>query len=175
MPDRRYRVLVVASHPVQYMAPILRRMATHPALDLQVVYCTMRGAEAGHDPEFDASVQWDVPLLDGYTWSQPRNRGSGAESFFGLFNPGIWRHIRRGNLLRGTPWFPLAFMFFLYSGILLIPMTFMGMQAYEDFVVNAYFWLLMGILFRLPTLAVSAQFAAGAQIAPVYDPRIRMR
>jgi glycosyltransferase involved in cell wall biosynthesis len=116
MPDRRYRVLVVASHPVQYMAPILRRMAVHPALDLQVVYCTLRGAEAGHDPEFGASIQWDIPLLDGYTWSQPRNRGSGAESFFGLFNPGVWRHIRRGNFdavlaftgyLRATFWITL--------------------------------------------------------------------
>jgi hypothetical protein len=116
MPDRRYRVLVVASHPVQYMAPVLRRMAVHPALDLQVVYCTLRGAEAGHDPEFGASIQWDIPLLDGYTWSQPRNRGSGAESFFGLFNPGVWKHIRRGNFdavlaftgyLRATFWITL--------------------------------------------------------------------
>jgi hypothetical protein len=83
-----------------------------------------------------------------------------------------WRVVLK---LRGSPWFPMAFMFFLYAGILLIPMTFTGMQAYEDFVVNAYFWLLLGILFRLPTLAVSTQFAAGAQIAPVYDPRIRIR
>jgi glycosyltransferase involved in cell wall biosynthesis len=98
------------------MAPVFRRMAVHPSLDLQVVYCTLRGAEAGHDPEFGASIQWDVPLLDGYTWSQPRNRGSGAESFFGLFNPGIWRHIRRGNFdavlvftgyLRATFWITL--------------------------------------------------------------------
>jgi hypothetical protein len=66
-------------------------------------------------------------------------------------------------------------MFFLYAGILLLPMTFEGMQAYEDFVVNAYFWLLLGILFQLPTLAVSAQFAASAQIAAMYDPQIRMR
>jgi glycosyltransferase involved in cell wall biosynthesis len=95
MPDRRYRVLVVASHPVQYMAPLFRRMVSHPALDLQVVYCTMRGAEAAHDPEFGTSVQWDVPLLDGYTWSQARNLGSGKESFFGLMNPGLWNLIRR--------------------------------------------------------------------------------
>jgi hypothetical protein len=31
--------------------------------------------------------------------------------------------------------------------------------AYEDFVINAYFWTLLGILFRLPTLPLSAQFA----------------
>src|ERR1700674_5377512 len=62
MPDPRYRVLAIATHRVQYMVPIFRRMATHPALDLQVAYCTLRGAEAAHDPEFGANIQWDVPL-----------------------------------------------------------------------------------------------------------------
>src|SRR5215471_598206 len=62
--------------------------------------------------------------------------------------------------LRGSPWFPVAFMIFWYAGLLLLPMTYAGMQAYEDYVLNAYLWLLLGILFRLPTLAVSAQFAA---------------
>lgn len=97
MPDRSYRVLAVAAHPVQYMAPILRRMAAHPALDLHVAYCSLRGAQAGHDPEFGASIQWDVPLLDGYSWSEVPNRGSGKESFFGLRNPGLWKLIRGGN------------------------------------------------------------------------------
>ncbi len=97
MPERRYRVLAVAAHPVQYMAPIFRRMATHPALDLHVAYCSLRGAEAGHDPEFGTNIQWDVPLLDGYSWSEVPNRGSGAESFFGLRNPGLWKIIRGGN------------------------------------------------------------------------------
>jgi hypothetical protein len=81
-----------------------------------------------------------------------------------------WRVVRQ---LKGTPWFPLAFMIFWYAGLLLIPITFNGIQAYEDFVLNAYFWLLLGILFRLPTLAVSAQFAAAAQLPQTYNPRFR--
>ena len=97
MPDRRYRVLAVATHPVQYMTPIFRRMAKHPSLDFQVAYCTLRGAEASHDPEFGAEIQWDVPLLDGYSWTHVPNRGSGAESFFGLFNPRMGKLIRSGN------------------------------------------------------------------------------
>ena len=91
MSERRYRVLAVAAHPVQYVAPIFRRMSVHPALDLHVSCCTLRGAKKDHDPEFGAEVQWDVPLLDGYSWSHVPNRGSGAESFFGLFNPGLLR------------------------------------------------------------------------------------
>jgi len=74
-----------------------------------------------------------------------------------------WRVVKS---LRGSPWFPIAFMIFWYAGLLLFPLTYAGMQPYQDFVMNAYLWLLLGILFRLPTLAVSAQFAAvqpGAQ------------
>jgi hypothetical protein len=83
-----------------------------------------------------------------------------------------WRVVKK---LRGSPWFPLAFVIFWYAGLLFLPMTFTGIQPYEDFVLNAYLWLLLGVLFRLPTLAVSAQFAATAQLSPMYDPRIRMR
>jgi len=69
-----------------------------------------------------------------------------------------WRVVRS---LKGTPWFPLAFMIFWYAFLLLFPITFTGMPSYQDFVMNAYLWLLLGILFRLPKLALSAQFASG--------------
>jgi glycosyltransferase involved in cell wall biosynthesis len=97
MSERRFRVLAIASHPVQYASPIFRLMARHHQLDFQVAYCSMRGAEAGHDPEFGRNVKWDVPLLDGYTWTHVPNRGSGSESFFGLRNPGLWKFIRKGQ------------------------------------------------------------------------------
>ena len=96
-PGPRYRVLAVASHPVQYMSPILRRMAQDPRFDLQVAYCSLRGAEAGVDPEFGTTVKWDVPLLDGYSWTHIPNRGSGTESFWGLRNPGLRELIREGR------------------------------------------------------------------------------
>jgi glycosyltransferase involved in cell wall biosynthesis len=95
--DSRSRVLAVCSHPVQYMAPLLRRMAQHPRLDLSVAYCTLKGAQAAHDPEFNTTVQWDVPLLEGYSWQEIPNHGSGAESFWGLNNPGLGKLIRVGK------------------------------------------------------------------------------
>jgi hypothetical protein len=81
-----------------------------------------------------------------------------------------WRVVKN---LRGSPWFPIAFMIFWYAGLLLLPITFAGMQAYEDFVLNAYLWLLLGVLFRLPTLALSGQFAAAQQGVPFQRPRMR--
>jgi hypothetical protein len=81
-----------------------------------------------------------------------------------------WRVVKK---LRGSPWFPLAFMIFWYAGLLLVPMTFAGIATYEDFVLNAYFWLLLGILFRLPTLAISAQYTAVTQLPQTYSLRMR--
>ena len=97
MPKRRFRVLAVGTHPVQYVVPIFRRMAVREDLDLQVAYCTLRGAEAAHDPEFGATVKWDIPLLDGYSWRHVPNGGSGAENFFGLCNWDLWNVIRKGR------------------------------------------------------------------------------
>jgi len=97
LPDPRIRVLAVASHPVQYSAPLFRLLAQHLQLDFHVAYCSLRGAEPGHDPEFGRDVQWDVPLLDGYPWTHIPNYSSGKESFFGLYNPGLWTFVRAGH------------------------------------------------------------------------------
>jgi hypothetical protein len=81
-----------------------------------------------------------------------------------------WRVVRK---LKGSPFFPLAFMILLYAFLLLVPMTFVAIQAYQDFVLNCYLWLLVGILFRLPTLQVSGETESalnarsGARVPPV--------
>jgi glycosyltransferase involved in cell wall biosynthesis len=82
---------------VQYMSPLLRRMAQHPQLDVSTAYCRLRGAQAGIDPEFGAKIQWDIPLLDGYPWAEIPNKGTDSEGFFGLYNPGLWKLVREGN------------------------------------------------------------------------------
>ena len=68
-----------------------------------------------------------------------------------------WTAVKK---LKGTAWFPLGFVIFWYAFLLLFPATFAGIQAYEDFVLNAYLWLLLGILFRLPDIKLSAQLEA---------------
>ena len=97
MSERRLRVLAISSHVVQYAAPVFRKLASCDHIDFHVAYCSLRGAEAGHDPELGAVMKWDVPLLDGYSWTHVANKGSGKESFFGLFNPGLWKLIRQGH------------------------------------------------------------------------------
>ena len=97
--ERRYRLLLIATHPVQYSAPSFREMARHPRLEIEVAYCDMQGAEAGVDKDFGVEVKWDVPLLDGYSWTQEPNRARrpSLDHFFGLVNTALWRKIRKGR------------------------------------------------------------------------------
>ena len=99
MPKNRFRVLVVASHPVQYASPAFQRMAQDPRLDLQVAYCSLQGAESGVDPEFGVEVKWDVPLLEAYPWVSVDDKSPwpGLGRFWGLVNPGLWRLVRTGR------------------------------------------------------------------------------
>jgi hypothetical protein len=76
-----------------------------------------------------------------------------------------WKVLRE---LKGTPWFPLGFVIFWYAFILLYVATFAGIQGYEDFVLNAYLWLLLGILFRLPHIKLSAETEGAQPISPIF-------
>src|SRR6266566_2814716 len=100
MTEPRYRTLIICSHPVQYMSPLLRRMAQHPQIDLQVAYCRLQGVHSGYDRDFATAIQWDVPLLDGYTWVESDKTGSCFACSLSWFCQSI--SASRGLHLRGS-------------------------------------------------------------------------
>jgi hypothetical protein len=65
-----------------------------------------------------------------------------------------WRIVRQ---LRGTAYFPVALSIWWYAFVLLLPLTFNGMAPYQDYLMNAYLWLWVGVLFRLPHLTREGQ------------------
>lgn len=69
--------------------------------------------------------------------------------------------------LKGTPWFPLGFVIFWYTGMFLFPYVWGGFQAFEDFIMSALLWFSLGILFRMQSLPVTVQnLATPAHQAP---------
>ena len=97
MGTRRYRLAILASHPVQYHAPLYRMLTLHPAVDLTVFYGSDWGAAAYHDSGFGRKIQWDVDLLQGYRHRFLRNFSCfpSPHRFWGLFSPEIlWRLMR---------------------------------------------------------------------------------
>ena len=69
--------------------------------------------------------------------------------------------------LRGTRLFPIGFAIWWYTFLLLYPLTYGALSAYQNYVNNAYLWLLVGVLFRLPDLLAATP-------APVEVPARKM-
>ncbi|HXW89869.1 MAG TPA: hypothetical protein VEK33_04915 [Terriglobales bacterium] len=54
--------------------------------------------------------------------------------------------------LKGTWAFPLALSVLWFAFLVLIALTWESFAAYQNFVLNAYLWLMVGIFFKLPKL-----------------------
>ncbi|MHB8677745.1 MAG: hypothetical protein ACYDCE_14950, partial [Candidatus Acidiferrales bacterium] len=65
---------------------------------------------------------------------------------------GCWK-VTRG--LKGTRLFPIAVAILWYAFLLLYPFTYLSLTSYEDYTCNAFLWVLIGILFRLPDIVTS--------------------
>ena len=61
-----------------------------------------------------------------------------------------WKVVRA---LRETRFFPIAVAIGWYVFVLLFALTYLTLDAYQNYVNNAFCWLLIGVLFRLPDLA----------------------
>ena len=97
---RPYKLCVIASHPIQYQAPLWQRMAQDPDLDVTVYYCSSSGVSpTTKDSGFGVSYVWDIPLFDGYRHVFLTNLAVGsAASFLRLINPSLVTEIVR------NPW-----------------------------------------------------------------------
>lgn len=60
-----------------------------------------------------------------------------------------WKVVRK---LRQTRFFPIAFAIWWSAFLLLYPLTFGSLASFQNYISNAYLWLTIGILFRLPDL-----------------------
>jgi glycosyltransferase involved in cell wall biosynthesis len=64
----KYRLAYLASHPIQYQAPLLRRLAANSEIDLTALFMSNLSVGLFQAPGFDIALKWDVPLLEGYRY-----------------------------------------------------------------------------------------------------------
>ena len=60
------KLTYLVSHPIQYQAPLLRRIAQEDGIDLRVVFENLLPENTYYDPGFKRQIKWDIPLTDGY-------------------------------------------------------------------------------------------------------------
>jgi glycosyltransferase involved in cell wall biosynthesis len=105
------RLAIIVSHPVQYYSPWFRWLRRHTSVEFRVFYLWQFGVTVQHDPQFQASFQWDVDLLSGYDseFIPNRARDPGTHHFRGLDNPTLCARLAAWRpetvLLFGYNWF----------------------------------------------------------------------
>ncbi len=81
----------LTGQPIVDQAPLFRKLAEHPRVDLTVYFCWDTGAgEVSFDKQFGVAIRWGTPLLGGYLHKFLRNFSlKPSDSFWGQVNFGI--------------------------------------------------------------------------------------
>ena len=92
---KKVRLAYLVSHPIQYQAPLLRRIAQEPDIDLTVFFGSDFSVRSYQDEGFGVDVKWDVPLLEGYRHKfLPVIRDNGTQTVTTPLNYGILSELR---------------------------------------------------------------------------------
>jgi glycosyltransferase involved in cell wall biosynthesis len=123
------RLAIVNTHPIQYYSPYYRELASRNRLEIRVFYSWRGPLEDAHDPGFDQTVSWDIPLLDGYNHTFVENTATdpGTHHFRGIIAPDLIPKIEA--------WAPDALLVF-------------GWNVQAHFRVLRHFYGKVPILFR---------------------------
>ncbi|PZO38682.1 MAG: glycosyl transferase [Pseudanabaena frigida] len=86
---------IVASHPIQYYAPLFRCISQDNFFNIRVFYLWNFGITNQLDLGFNQSVKWDIPLMDGYEFEFVHNtsKDRGTHHIFGLQNPSLAKQV----------------------------------------------------------------------------------
>ena len=90
------KLAILSSHPIQYNAPIFKLLAGRGKIAVKVFYTWgISALENKFDPGFGKTIEWDIPLLEGYDYEFLENtaRKKGSHHFRGIINPDIIRQI----------------------------------------------------------------------------------
>ncbi|MDC3983868.1 glycosyltransferase family 4 protein [Polyangium jinanense] len=89
------RIAILATHPIQYQAPLYRALAAREDVAIKLFFCWDFGVKETRDPGFGKTIRWDVPLLEGYDHEFVPNvsKRPGTDHFFGLVNPGAFSRM----------------------------------------------------------------------------------
>ena len=96
--EPKIRLAYLVTHPIQYQAPLLRRIAAEPGIDLTVFFCSDFSLKSYLDPDFGKTIAWDIPLTGGYRHEiLPALGRQDRVSFWRPFNYGLARRSEPGQ------------------------------------------------------------------------------
>jgi glycosyltransferase involved in cell wall biosynthesis len=97
------RLAYLVTHPIQYQAPLLKRIAKEPDIRLKAFFASDLSVGSFHNSDFSATIKWDVPLLDGYDHEfLPAVGNVHRVSTLRPFSRGLGKRLRSGRF--GALW-----------------------------------------------------------------------
>ncbi len=97
-PSSPLRLAYIVSHPIQYHAPLLRRIAREPDIAMTVLFGSDFSVRGYKDQGFGVEVSWDVPLLEGYSYEFLKPlRDTGTVSATSPISRGVYRRMQQAD------------------------------------------------------------------------------
>ncbi len=95
MTRKKVKLAYLVSHPIQYQAPLLRRISQEPDIDLTVFFGSSFSVREYRDKGFGVGVKWGVSLLYGYHYEfLPTIRDGERTGMTWPMNYGIFSRLR---------------------------------------------------------------------------------
>lgn len=93
------KLAVITTHPIQYNAPLFRKLAERRNIYIKVFYTWSQAQDGFFDSEFNKNIVWDIPLLDGYEYEFVENIATkpNTKHFFGIICPNLIQVVSEYN------------------------------------------------------------------------------
>jgi glycosyltransferase involved in cell wall biosynthesis len=99
MNNKKYKLGILVTHPIQYYVPWYQALSNHPDIDLTVYYCYQQTAEGQANAGFGVTFNWDIPLLERYNHQFLKNvsKNPNVFDFWGCDTPEIFEIIKNDH------------------------------------------------------------------------------
>ena len=88
--NRKIKVAIVVSHPIQHFVHLYKALAKDQSLELKVFFASDIGFKAYFDKDMNTEIKWNIDLLSGYDYEfLPEGEGITKTGFWIINNPSI--------------------------------------------------------------------------------------
>ncbi len=91
------RLAIITTHPIQYNAPLYKLLTERGIIKIKVFYTWGdQVLQNKYDPGFKKTIEWDIPLLEGYDYQFVENISTcpGSNHYNGIINPTLIEEIK---------------------------------------------------------------------------------
>jgi glycosyltransferase involved in cell wall biosynthesis len=114
---RKPKVVAIANHPIQYQAPLFRKLTECGDVEFAVAFAELPDA-AQQGQGFGVPFKWDIPLLEGYRWTVlPTRPVTGVGGRRRVLSPRIQVRELRADVLLLTGWQTLPLIQMLLAAV----------------------------------------------------------